>query len=99
MQAIKNVFRFIKWQWNRLETIPKLSLSAMFSVSLSAVTMNYPTVSNAFMIAAVVLLIVTLGSFISIILKEQYAKFKEERNSLFNKIKYSDDQPSNGTQV
>lgn len=92
MQAVKNAFRFVQWQWNRLETIPKLSLSAIFMVIMSVVTMKYDTASNAFMIAAISLLVVMFGSFIRLILTEQYAKFKEERQSLFDTIKHSDKQ-------
>ena len=92
MLAIKNAFRFVQWQWNRFETIPKLSLSAVFMTLMSIVTMKYSAVSDAFMITAIILLVATFGSFIHIMLKEQYAKFKEERQSLFDTIKHSDKQ-------
>jgi uncharacterized membrane protein YwaF len=92
MLAIKNAGRFVQWQWRRLETIPKLTLSALIMVLLSFVTIKYSAVSNAFLIAAIILLVATLGSFIHMILKEQYAKFKAERQALFDTIKHSDKQ-------
>ena len=92
MLAIKNAVRFVQWQWRRFETIPKLTFSALIMTLMSLVTMKYSAVSDAFLITALVLLVATFGSFIHMILKDQYAKFKAERQALFDTIKHSDKQ-------
>ena len=99
MLAIKNAFRFIQWQWNRFETIPKLACASMFSTLMSVVTMKFDEVSNAFLMASIGLAISMFVVLFYTIIKDQYAKFKEERNSLFDTIKYSDKQDSKGTTV
>jgi hypothetical protein len=92
MLKVKNAFRFVQWQWRRFETIPKLIFSALFMTLMSIVTMKYSAVSYAFMITAIVLLVATFGSFIQMILKDQYAEFEAERRALFDTIKHSDKQ-------
>lgn len=90
MQAVKNAFRFIRWQWNQFEFIPKMTLTSLFMTLMSIVTMKFETVSDAFMIASIILLIGTFAAFIRMIVKDQYAKFKAERNGLFDTIKHSE---------
>lgn len=90
MLAVKNVFRFIKWQWNRFEMIPKLGLSSMFTTSMSIVTNKFDEVSNAFLMASFALCFAMFAALIYTVTKDQYAKFKEERNSLFDTIKNSE---------
>lgn len=90
MQAVKNVFRFVRWQWNRFEIIPKLGLVSMLMTLMSVVTMKLDTVSNIFMAAAVICCVAMFAHLVFTIIKDQYAKFKEERNSLFDTIKNSE---------
>ena len=99
MLAIKNAFRFIQWQWNRFETVPKLGFCSMFTTLMSVVTVKFDAVSNAFLMASFALCFGMFAVLIYTLTKDQYSKFKKERNSLFETIKYSDDQDSKGTTV
>lgn len=90
MLAIKNAFRFIRWQWNRFDVIPKLAITSMLMTFMSIATMKFDTVSNVFIAIAGICCITMFAHLVFIITKEQYAKFKEERNSLFDIIKHSD---------
>lgn len=87
---MKNVFRFIQWQFNKLNAFGKLSFTSMFCIFLSVVTMRYDTVSDALlMIGAAGVASMFVMLFYDII-KTQYAEFKKERQSLFDTIKNSD---------
>lgn len=90
MLAIKNAFRFIQWQWKRFETVPKLAVASMFSTLMSIVTMKYDVVSNAFLMTSFALAFAMFAVLVYTITKDQYGKFKEERNSIFNTIKHSE---------
>lgn len=90
MQAVKNAFRFVQWQVARFSLFGWLCFSSMFCTFLSIITNG--RASDVFMIASLALLIGMFGMLVSSVLKTQYSKFKEERQTLFDTIKYSDKQ-------
>ena len=90
MQAVKNIFRFMAWQWRQLHIIPKLAFVSIFSVLLSAATMQFVIVSNTFFAIGVLGIASMFVTLFYTIIKEQYAKYKAERQELFNQIKNSD---------
>lgn len=90
MLAIKNAFRFIQWQWRRFETIPKLACASMFSTLMSIVTMKSDVVSNAFLMTSFTLAFAMFSVLVYTITRDQYGKFKEDRQGLFDTIKNSD---------
>lgn len=90
MQAVKNAFRFVQWQFSKFTLFGWLCFSSMFCTFLSIIT--HGRASDAFMIASLALLIGMFGMLTASILKTQYSNFKEERQSLFDTIKHSDKQ-------
>lgn len=90
MLAIKNIFRFIQWQAARFSKFGWLCISSFMFTGLSVATQSYETVSGAFLIASIACLVAMFSMLVYTITKDQYGKFKEERQSLFNTIKNSD---------
>lgn len=92
MLKVKNAFRFVQWQWRRMELIPKITTLSMLSVIMSLITMKLGIISDIFIVAALVGVSSTFVILFGTIIKEQYAKFKEDRQGLFDTIKHSDKQ-------
>lgn len=92
MLKVKNAFRFVQWQWRRWELIPKITTLSMLSVIMSLITIKLEIISDIFLAAALVGVISTFVILFGTIIKEQYVKFKAERQGLFDTIKHSDKQ-------
>lgn len=89
MQAVKNAFRFIKWQLSKFTLFGWLTFSVFANIALSLLTAG-TRAQDGFMIAALASLVGMFSMLVTNVLKTQYAEFKKERQSLFDTIKHSD---------
>lgn len=92
MLEVKNVFRFIQWQFNKMSKFGKLSLFSISSSIMSMFTMKYETVSDFFLYMAFAGIFAMFAALFYTIIGDQYGKFKAERQGLFDTIKHSDKQ-------
>ena len=90
MLAIKNAFRFVQWQVAQFSLFGWLCFSSIFCTFLSIITNG--TASDVFMVASLAFLVGMFGMLSYKIIKSQYERFSEERQSLFATIKNSDKQ-------
>lgn len=88
MLAVKNVFRFIRWQWNRFSFFGKTMAFAWLCIFSSLFTVG--TMNMIFTWGGIACLAVVFIKLFIEIVGTQYNEYKEERNSLFDTIKNSE---------
>ena len=86
---MKKFFGFIRWQWRKWETWQKMFIFSMFFVVLST---QFEGIMRT-LLSAIPLLVVfsyALKWFVWEQTKENYQKYKKEKQSLLETIKTSD---------